>query len=406
MDHDQKALHLHAELRGKLNVQAKAPIAGPSDLALLYTPGVAAPCREIAADKAQVYRYTGKGNLVAVVTDGSAVLGLGNIGPEAGLPVMEGKALLFKEFGGVDAVPICLDTQDSAEIIQAVRWLAPGFGGINLEDIAAPRCFEIEAALRDLVDIPVFHDDQHGTAIVVLSGLINALKLTGRPVASTRVVINGAGSAGTAICRILQAHGFADITVCDRHGILLAGDPALNPAMADLAQTTNPRRLRGSLAEALAGADVFVGVSAPKMLTGALVKTMAARPIVFAMANPEPEIFPDEALAAGAAVVATGRSDFPNQINNVLAFPGIFRGALDVRARTVNAEMKLAAALALAELVDESDRAAGRIIPGAFDPRVALAVALATAKAAQATGVAQAPLPVAELEAVLRSHLP
>jgi malate dehydrogenase (oxaloacetate-decarboxylating) len=385
---DQASLELHEKLRGKLATVPKRHVGGPKDLALLYTPGVAAPCRAIARDPGLVYSYTGKGNLVAVVSDGSAVLGLGNIGPEAGLPVMEGKALLFKDFAGIDAFPLVLATQDSDEIVRVVRALAPSFGGINLEDIAAPRCFAIEKALQESLSIPVFHDDQHGTAIVVLAGLMNAAQFIEKPLKELRVVVNGAGAAGTAISKMLLSAGLTDVVVCDRAGVLLAGDTALNPAMAELAELTNPRRLSGNLETALRGADVFIGVSAPRLLNPAWIKTMGPAPVIFALANPDPEILPDEARSAGAKVVATGRSDLPNQINNVLAFPGIFRGALDVRATEVNQAMKLAAAQAIAGLVPVQERQRGIIVPPPFHPSLAFAVALSVAEAAIKSGVA------------------
>jgi len=371
---------------------SKEPVTGPADLALLYTPGVAEPCLEIAARPEAVYEYTGKGNLVAVVSDGSAVLGLGDIGPEAGLPVMEGKALLFKEFAGIDAVPLVLGTKDPAAIVAAVLAIAPSFGGINLEDIAAPRCFEIETALQAALDIPVFHDDQHGTAVVVLAALTNAAKKVGKELTSLKVVVNGAGAAGTAISRLLLSGGIRDLTVCDRAGILTAGDPALNGAMESLAALTNPRKLAGNLAVALVGADVFIGVSAPRILTAAHVRAMAPSAVVFAMANPEPEIFPQEALAAGAALVATGRSDFPNQINNVLAFPGIFRGALTVRARRISEGMKLAASRAIAALAGSGPEGLDAIVPSVFHRELTFQVAVAVASAAVVDGVASLPL--------------
>jgi malate dehydrogenase (oxaloacetate-decarboxylating) len=361
---------------------------GPADLALLYTPGVAEPCREIAARPEAVYEYTGKGNLVAVISDGTAVLGLGDIGPEAGLPVMEGKALLFKEFAGIDAVPLVLGTKDSAVLIATIKALAPSFGAINLEDISAPRCFEVEKALQDALEIPVFHDDQHGTAIVVLAALTNAARKVGKEFSSLKTVVNGAGAAGTAITRLLLAAGLKDVTVCDRMGILRAGDSTLNQAMADLASVTNSRRQSGDLAAALAGADVFIGVSAPGVLTPEHVKSMAPRSVIFAMANPEPEIRPSEALAAGAALVATGRSDFPDQINNVLAFPGVFRGALAVRARRITEPMKLAAARAIAALAGTGPEGANAIVPSAFHRELAFQVAFAVASAALEDGVA------------------
>ncbi len=384
----QRALDIHRRLAGKLSVVSKEPLVGPADLALLYSPGVAEPCREIAARPEAVYEYTGKGNLVAVVSDGSAVLGLGDIGPEAGLPVMEGKALLFKEFAGIDAVPLVLGTKDTATIISTIKALAPSFGGINLEDIAAPRCFEIETALQEALDIPVFHDDQHGTAICVLAALTNAAKKVGKEFLSLKLVVNGAGAAGTAIVRLLLAAGIRDVTVCDKMGILRTGDPTLNSAMAELAALTNPRGLVGGLAHALAGADAFVGVSVPGILTAEHIRMMAARPVVFAMANPDPEILPALAIAAGAALVATGRSDFPNQINNVLAFPGVFRGALAVRARRVTQKMKLAAARAIAVLAGTGPEGPDAIVPSPFHRELAFQVALAVALAAQAEGVA------------------
>jgi malate dehydrogenase (oxaloacetate-decarboxylating) len=384
----QRALDLHRHLAGKLTVVSKEPVTGPADLSLLYTPGVAEPCREIAAHPDAVWEYTGRGNLVAVVSDGTAVLGLGDIGPEAGLPVMEGKALLFKEFAGIDAVPLVLGTKNPTEIVATVKALAPSFGGINLEDIAAPRCFEVERALQEALDIPVFHDDQHGTAIVVLAALTNAAKKVGKEFSRLRVVVNGAGAAGTAISRLLLASGIVDLTVCDRAGTLVAGDPGLNPAMADLALASNPRRVTGTLADAVRNADVFIGVSAPGVLTGGHVASMASSALVFAMANPDPEILPSEALKAGAALVATGRSDFPNQINNVLAFPGLFRGALAVRARRITESMKLAAARAIARLAGSGPEGPGAIVPSAFHPELVFQVALDVAQAAIADGVA------------------
>lgn len=389
---------MHLRLRGKLAVVAKEPVTGPADLALLYTPGVAEPCRAIAANPDTVYDYTGKGNLVAVVSDGTAVLGLGDIGPEAGLPVMEGKALLFREFAGIDAVPLVLGTKDPEAIVATVRAFAPSFGGINLEDISAPRCFAIENALQDALDIPVFHDDQHGTAVVVLAALTNAAHRVGKEFCRLRVVVNGAGAAGTAIARLLVAAGVAEVVVCDRHGIVRSGDPVLNEAMADLAAITNPRGLAGHLADALVGADVFVGVSAPRVLTADHIRSMAPRCLVFAMANPEPEILPHEALAAGAALVATGRSDFPHQINNVLAFPGIFRGALVVRARRITEAMKLAAARAIAALAGTGPEGPDSIVPSAFHPQLAREVARGVALAAVEGGVARRVLGPRDLE--------
>ena len=390
MDYYAASLALHAGHKGKIAVQCKVPLETRDDLSIAYTPGVAEPCRAIAKDPAAAYTYTAKGNAVAVVSDGSAVLGLGNIGAAAAAPVMEGKAVLFKQFGGVDAYPICLDTQDTEEIIRVVRAVAPVFGGINLEDIASPRCFEIESRLEAELDIPVFHDDQHGTAVVVTAALTNALKLTGRTFRDARVVLSGPGAAGTAITRMLLSAGVRDIICCDRTGALMPGRAKMDAHKAALAEETNPRRFAGTLAEALAGADVFIGVSGPGIVTPDMVRSMAPSPIVFAMANPVPEIMYEDALAAGAAVVGTGRSDTPNQINNVLAFPGIFRGALDARARDINREMKLAAAKAIASLVADSELSAEYIIPSALDPRVAPAVAAAVAAAARDTGVARA----------------
>ncbi len=380
MDVYQKALRLHEQNRGKLSVTGKLPLETGEELSLVYTPGVAAPCRKIAKDPEAVYRYTIKGNLVAVVTDGSAVLGLGNIGPRAAMPVMEGKAALFRRFAGIDAIPICLDTQDTEEIIATVKNLAPTFGGINLEDIAAPRCFEIEQRLQQLVDIPVFHDDQHGTAIVTTAALLNAAKVVGKAVGSLRVVINGAGSAGTAIARMLHRLGVGELVVCDRSGILNSRTQ-VTPAQAELAQLVNPGERSGSLADAMAGRDVFIGVSAPGVVTPAMVASMAPGAIVFPMANPVPEIMPDAAIAAGAAVVGTGRSDFPNQINNVLAFPGVFRGTLDAGARQITPEMMLAAAFAIAGAVPAEELSASQVVPSVFAPGVADTVAQAVANA-------------------------
>ena len=387
MDYNEAAMRLHREHRGKIELAANVPVWDLFALSTAYTPGVAEPCREIARRPEAAWELTARGNFVAVVTDGSAVLGLGDIGPLAALPVMEGKALLFKEFGGVDAVPICLDAHGPGEIISAVRALAPAFGGINLEDISAPKCFEIEAALERELDIPVFHDDQHGTAIVVSAALKNALRLTGRRLADCRIVLNGPGAAGTAITRMLLALGARDIVVCDRRGALYAGREGLYGHKLALARDTNPRRVSGTLADALRGAEVFIGVSSGGLVTQEMVRSMAPGPVVFAMANPTPEISYAEALAAGAAVAGTGRSDCPNQINNVLAFPGVFKGALSVRARDINTAMKAAAVEALAGLIAEP--APERIIPDAFDPRVAEAIAAAVARAAVESGVAR-----------------
>ena len=386
MDYYKKALELHEKYKGKIDIKCDMPLNNREDLAVAYTPGVAQPCLEIAKDPENAYKYTSKGHLVAIVTDGSAVLGLGNIGGMAGMPVMEGKAALFKRFGGVDGFPICLSTQNTEEIIAAVRAIAPTFGGINLEDISAPRCFEIEERLERELDIPVFHDDQHGTAIVVTAALINALKIVGKEMKDIKVALSGPGAAGTAIIKMLQHCGVKNIVACDSRGIIFRGREGLDAHKTLLAQTTNPENASGSLADAVRGADVFVGVSAPGILTAEMVKTMAEKPVIFAMANPVPEIGYEEALAAGAAVVGTGRSDFPNQINNVLAFPGIFRGALDCGAREINYDMKPAAAAAIAELVLPEQLSPEYIIPDPFDPRVAENVARRVAEAAVATG--------------------
>ena len=377
MTTNEKALMLHEQWNGKLETVSKTPVKTREDLALAYTPGVAEHCKVIAEDKEAAYKYTMKANTVAVVSDGSAVLGLGNIGPHAAMPVMEGKAVLFKEFGGVNAVPICLDTQDTEEIIKAVTYLAPSFGGINLEDISAPRCFEIEERLKATLDIPVFHDDQHGTAIVVLAGIINALKIVNKEKENCKVVVNGAGSAGIAITKLLLTYGFTNILLCDRSGIISKSSANLNWIKKEMTEVTNPAGETGTLADALKGADIFVGVSAPNMVTAEMVATMNTDAIIFALANPVPEIMPDVAKAAGAKVVGTGRSDFPNQINNVVAFPGIFKGALEGRAPQITEEMKLAAALALASLVPEDKLSADNIMPEAFDPQVADVVAQA-----------------------------
>ena len=371
MTNAEKALQLHEEWNGKFETTPKMDIATREDLALAYTPGVAEPCKVIAKDKEAAYKYTIKANTVAVVSDGSAVLGLGNIGAHAAMPVMEGKAVLFKSFGGVNAVPICLDTQDTEEIIKTVVNIAPAFGGINLEDISAPRCFEIESRLKELLDIPVFHDDQHGTAIVVLAGIINGLKVTGKTKEECRVVVNGAGSAGIAITKLLLTYGFKNVTMCDKSGILAKNSEGLNWMQESMMNVTNLEQKHGSLADALKGADIFVGVSAPNIVTAEMVSSMNKDAILFAMANPVPEIMPDVAKAAGAKVVGTGRSDFPNQVNNVIAFPGIFKGALEGRATQITEEMKLAAALAIANLVPDDELSDTNILPEAFDPRVA-----------------------------------
>lgn len=375
MTTNEKALMLHEKWRGKLETVSKTPVKTREDLALAYTPGVAEPCKVIAKDKEAAYTYTWKSNTVAVVSDGSAVLGLGNIGPHAAMPVMEGKAVLFKEFGGVNAVPICLDTQDTEEIIKAVTYLAPGFGGINLEDISAPRCFEIEERLKATLDIPVFHDDQHGTAIVVLAGIINALKVVKKKKEDCRVVMNGAGSAGVAIAKLLLTYGFRDVILCNRSGIIGKDTPGINWMQKKMAEVTNLQNKTGTLADALKGADIFVGVSAANTVTPDMVSSMNRDSILFALANPVPEIMPDAAKAAGARIVGTGRSDFPNQVNNVVAFPGIFKGALEGRAAQITEEMKLAAAQAIAGLVPEEALSEDNIMPEPFDPKVAEVVA-------------------------------
>ena len=377
MTNNEKALKMHEEWNGKIETTAKAHVNSREDLAIAYTPGVAEPCKVIAQDPEAAYKYTMKANTVAVVSDGSAVLGLGNIGALAAMPVMEGKAVLFKEFGGVNAVPICLDTQDTEEIIKSVVNIAPAFGGINLEDISAPRCFEIETRLKELLNIPVFHDDQHGTAIVVLAGIINGLKVTGKTKEECKVVINGAGSAGVAITKLLLTYGFKNVTMCDKSGILSKNSEGLNWMQKSMMDVTNLEGKTGSLADALAGADVFVGVSAPNIVTADMVKSMNKDAIIFAMANPVPEIMPDVAKEAGARVVGTGRSDFPNQVNNVIAFPGIFKGALEGRATQITEDMKLAAALAIANLIPDDEVSDVNILPEAFDPRVADVVAQA-----------------------------
>ena len=388
MDYAKESLRLHYEWKGKIEVIARAKVDNKDALSLAYTPGVAQPCLEIQKDINKSYELTRRSNLVAVITDGSAVLGLGNIGPEAGMPVMEGKCVLFKEFGGVDAFPLCIRTQDVDEFVNTVALLCGSFGGINLEDIAAPRCFEIERKLKEKADIPIFHDDQHGTAVICSAGIINALKLVGKKIEDCTAVFNGAGAAGVAIAKLFTSMGIGNIIMCDRKGIICDGDD-LKPAKQDIADFTNKNHLRGSLADAMKGADIFIGVSAPGVVTEDMIKSMAKDPIVLAMANPVPEIMPDLAKAAGAAVVGPGRSDFPNQINNVLAFPGIFRGALDVRASDINEEMKIAAAKALASLVSDEELSADYIIPKPFDPRVGKTVAAAVAQAARDSGVAR-----------------
>ena len=387
MDYNSLSLKMHEEHKGKVEVVSKVAVKNRDDLSTAYTPGVAEPCRKIRDNKADVYKYTCKGNMVAVVSDGTAVLGLGDIGPEAAIPVMEGKSILFKEFGGVDAFPICLDTKDVDEIVETVKRIAPVYGGINLEDISAPRCFEIEKRLKEELDIPVFHDDQHGTAIVVSAGLINALKLVGKPFDEANVVINGAGSAGISICKLLLQLGIGNVVLVDRQGALCPGQDWMNPAQAEMAEITNKDRQTGSLAEIMKGKDVFVGVSAPNIVTAEMVASMAADPIVFAMANPTPEIMPEEAAKGGVRVMATGRSDYPNQINNVLVFPGIFRGALDAKATGITEEMKMAAAKAIASIVTDDELKEDYIIPGAFDERVAKVVAKAVADEAIKLGI-------------------
>ncbi|MBQ9058841.1 MAG: NAD-dependent malic enzyme [Atopobiaceae bacterium] len=390
MDYAVESLKKHEQWAGKIEVISTVSVKSAEDLSLAYTPGVAQPCLEIQKDPEKSYSLTRRHNLCLVVTDGSAVLGLGNIGPEAGMPVMEGKCVLFKEFGGVDAFPLCIQSQDVDVIVETIYQISGSFAGINLEDIAAPRCFEIEEKLKERCSIPIFHDDQHGTAIITLAGLINACKLAGKTFEDLRVVMSGAGAASVAISKLLMKRGITDLVMCDRAGAIYQGrTEGMNPAKEEMARISNPRGVRGSLADAMRGADVFIGVSAPGLVSVDMVRSMADKAIVFACANPVPEIFPDEAKEGGAAVIATGRSDFPNQINNVLAFPGIFRGAFDVRARDINDEMKIAAAEALAQLVSDDELNADYIIPAAFDERVAPAVAQATAQAAIASGVAQ-----------------
>lgn len=387
MDYNSLSLKMHEENKGKIEVISKVKIKDRDDLSTAYTPGVAEPCRKIRDNKADVYKYTCKGNMVAVVSDGTAVLGLGDIGPEAAIPVMEGKSILFKEFGNVEAFPICLDTKDVDEIVETVKRIAPVFGGINLEDISAPRCFEIERRLKEELDIPVFHDDQHGTAIVVSAGLINALKLVGKPFDQANVVINGAGSAGISICRLLLQLGIGNVVLVDKNGALCPGQDWMNPAQTEMAEITNKDRQTGALAEIMKGKDVFIGVSAPNIVTADMVASMAKDPIVFAMANPTPEIMPEEAKKGGVRVMATGRSDYPNQINNVLVFPGIFRGALDAKATAITEEMKIAAAKAIASIVSDDELNEEYIIPGAFDERVAKVVAKAVCDEAHRLGI-------------------
>ena len=389
MDYAKESLRLHEEWKGKIEVIATVPVASKDDLSLAYTPGVAQPCLEIQKDIEKSYELTRRHNMCAVITDGSAVLGLGDIGPEAGMPVMEGKCVLFKSFGGVDAFPLCVKTKDVDEFVNTVYNISGSFGGINLEDISAPRCFEIERKLKERCDIPIFHDDQHGTAVITLAGLTNALKVVGKKKEDVKIVTSGAGAAAVAIVKLLLSCGFKDITMCDRKGAIYKGREDLNWIKAEMAEQTNIRGAKGSLADMLVGADVFIGVSAPGMVTTEMVKTMNKDAIIFACANPTPEIFPDDAKAGGAKVISTGRSDSPNQINNVLAFPGIFRGTFDVRASEINEEMKLAAAEALANLISDEELSADYIIPKAFDPRVGKAVAAAVAEAARRTGVAR-----------------
>lgn len=390
MDYAKESLRLHEKWKGKIEVVSKVPVATKDDLSLAYTPGVAQPCLEIQKDINKSYELTRRHNLCLVVTDGSAVLGLGDIGPEAGMPVMEGKCVLFKTFGGVDAFPLCIKSKDVDEIVNTIYMISGSFGGVNLEDISAPRCFEIEKKLKEKCDIPIFHDDQHGTAVITLAGLINALKVVGKNLSDIKIAVNGAGAAAIAISKLLLSAGARDITLTDRTGIIYKGrEKGMNWIKNEMADVTNPRGIKGTLSDAMSGADVFIGVSAPGAVTQDMVRSMAKDPIVFACANPTPEIFPDEAKAAGAAVVSTGRSDYPNQINNVLAFPGIFRGTFDVRASDINEEMKMAASKALANLISDEELSADYIIPAAFDPRVGPAVAKAVSEAAVKSGVAR-----------------
>lgn len=396
----EQALEMHRTHRGKIEVVSKTPLRNKQDLSLAYTPGVAEPCKEIHACPDKVYEYTCKGNMVAVVSNGTAVLGLGDIGPAAGMPVMEGKAVLFKTFAGVDAFPICLNTKDPDEIVNVVKCLEPVFGGINLEDISAPACFEIEAKLKDMLNIPVFHDDQHGTAIVSCAAMVNALKLVSKSASEVRVIVNGAGAAGIAVTKLLMTLGVKDVVLCDSKGAIFEGRTyRMNPYKEEIAKVTNPHKLQGQLADVIKGADVFIGVSVAGCLTREMVAGMAEDAIVFAMANPVPEIMPDEAKAAGAKVIATGRSDFPNQINNVLAFPGIFRGALDARAKAINEDMKLAAVYAISDIITDEELNADYIIPGPFDERVAPAVAAKVAQAAESSGVARVEVSPEEIRA-------
>ena len=389
MDYAKESLKLHYQWKGKLEVTPRAAVDSAESLSLAYTPGVAAPCLEIQKDVAKSYDLTRRWNTVAVVTDGTAVLGLGDIGPEAGMPVMEGKCVLFKAFGDVDAIPLCIRSKDVDDIVKTVTLLSGSFGGVNLEDISAPRCFEIEERLKESCDIPIFHDDQHGTAVITMAGMINALKVVGKRLEDIRVVTSGAGAAGTAIIKLMLSMGLRNVILTDKDGVVYEGRPGMPPALAEMAARTNREKRTGKLADVLPGADVFIGVSAPGVLTGEMVGTMAKDPIIFACANPTPEIFPDEAKAAGAAVVSTGRSDYPNQVNNVLCFPGIFRGALDVRASAITEKMKIAAAYAIAGLVSQEELCADYILPKAFDPRVKDAVAKAVAEAARKDGVAR-----------------
>ena len=390
MDYAKESLRMHGEWKGKIEIVNKVNVSTKDDMSLAYTPGVAQPCLEIQKDINKSYELTGRHNLCLVVTDGTAVLGLGDIGPEAGMPVMEGKCVLFKAFGGVDAIPMCIRSKDVDEIVNTIYMISGTFGGVNLEDIAAPRCFEIERKLKEKCDIPIFHDDQHGTAVITLAGLTNALKVVGKKLEDVKIAVNGAGAAAIAITKLLISAGAKDVTLCDRTGTVYKGrEKGMNWIKEEMAEVTNPRNIQGTLADAICGADVFIGVSAPGSVTQAMVRSMAKDPIIFACANPTPEIFPEDAKAAGAAVISTGRSDYPNQINNVLAFPGIFRGTFDVRASDINEEMKVAAAKALANLISDEELSADYIIPAAFDPRVGPAVAAAVAQAARDTGVAR-----------------